>query len=349
MNAQPTRLNSLIIQQAPIGVIVIQTLTGKIIQTNEEYCKIIGRKEEEILGNTWMNFTHPDDIIDEYMCLLEIRETGALRTQKNKRYIRADGQIVESRITLIPLNTDLPELLHIVMVQDISAERRSRQKIQERTREILKTREALMNSMVILAQFRDRETGDHLLRTKNYVKLLLEHYPYNHAFSQHGINMIAHASMLHDIGKVAIPDTVLLKKGRLSKEEFDIMETHTLLGSQAIKRTLAYLEHDAALMFAKEIAEFHHERWDGTGYPHRLSRDQIPLNARLMSLADVYDALRSERPYKHAFTHEESVRIIRSESGTHFDPLLVNLFLHLESRFQEISLMNKKELEELQE
>ena len=151
--------------------------------------------------------------------------------------------------------------------------------------------------------------------------------------------------MLHDIGKVGIPDSILMKPGALTRDEFHTMETHTSLGARALTDSMRKMQNDTLLMFAPEIAEFHHERWDGIGYPRRLKADQIPLIARIMSVADVYDALRSIRPYKKPFTHEESIKIIRKDSGTRFDPLLVKEFVGLENEFNKISEMEEAEME----
>jgi putative two-component system response regulator len=150
------------------------------------------------------------------------------------------------------------------------------------------------------------------------------------------IDGISQASPLHDIGKVGIPDGVLLKPGKLTPEEFEIMKTHTTIGYQ----TLASIEKkdtgSAFIKVGKEITLCHHEKWDGSGYPKGLKREEIPISARIMALADVYDALRSKRVYKESYSHEKSLGIITQGRGSHFDPLLVDLFLENDSSFRDI-------------
>ncbi len=142
---------------------------------------------------------------------------------------------------------------------------------------------------------------------------------------------------MHDIGKVGIPDAILLKPAKLTDEEFIIMKTHAELGAKALQYAVDSLGFDSFLNIAKEIAEYHHERWDGSGYPMGLNGNDIPLSARLMALADVYDALISRRVYKEPFTHDHAVSLIKKESGKHFDPDIVNAFLENESEFVKIA------------
>ena len=150
------------------------------------------------------------------------------------------------------------------------------------------------------------------------------------------IDNIHMASPLHDIGKVGIPDAILLKPGKLTPAEFEIMKTHTILGFDTLSQVQKRYTHNSFLKMGMEIAKYHHEKWDGTGYPEGLSGEKIPLSARIMALADVYDALRSKRVYKEAFSHEESCAIIEEGSGKHFDPLLIKIFHQNHKAFQEI-------------
>jgi len=198
------------------------------------------------------------------------------------------------------------------------------------------TQEATISSMAILSEFRDTDTGAHIQRTKLYVKLMLEKLGKAVAYSAEMKELIWHSAPLHDIGKVAIPDSILLKPGRLTPEEFEVMKKHAQYGSVAIKRTQEIMAENSFLNFAGEIAEFHHEKWDGSGYPHGLSGAAIPLSARIMAIADVYDACISERPYKDPIPHVEVVKIIAEGSGTHFDPDLVRLFVDNNEEFDRI-------------
>ncbi len=216
------------------------------------------------------------------------------------------------------------------------------QEVESRVSEVFRLQEATIRVMVSLAEFRDECTGNHIRRTQDYVRLLadyLSRQPRDAGFlTPEQIDRIAKASPLHDIGKIGIPDHILLKPGRHTPEEFAIMQTHSVKGESMLLRSLHEMGGDNAMLrFACQIARSHHERWDGGGYPDGLAGEAIPLAARLMAVADVYDALRSRRPYKKAFDHAEAVDIIVQGKGSHFDPLLVEAFLALEGVFSEIA------------
>ena len=216
------------------------------------------------------------------------------------------------------------------------------QEVESRVSEVLRLQGATIRVMVSLAEFRDKCTGNHIRRTQDYVRLLadyLSRHPRDGGFlTPEQIDRIAKASPLHDIGKIAIPDHILLKPGRHTPEEFAIMQTHSVKGESMLLRSLHEMGGDNAMLrFACQIARSHHERWDGGGYPDGLAGEAIPLAARLMAVADVYDALRSRRPYKKAFDHAEAVDIIVQGKGSHFDPLLVEAFLALQGVFSEIA------------
>ena len=214
--------------------------------------------------------------------------------------------------------------------------------VYERTADLEQTQDVTIRALATLAEMRDNETGAHIMRTSYYVKCLAlelrDSGYYVDRLDDSVIENIYKSVPLHDIGKVGIPDAILLKPGRLTPDEFDIMKTHANLGRQAL---LAAIEDGAAptefLRFAIDIAGSHHEKWNGSGYPRGLHGEQIPLAARLMAVADVYDALRSKRPYKPPFSHERALEIIRGDSGTHFDPVIVTAFLRCEAEFQKIA------------
>ncbi|QGG48943.1 response regulator [Heliorestis convoluta] len=214
--------------------------------------------------------------------------------------------------------------------------------VARRTEEIALIQEVSIVAMASLAETRDNETGNHLRRTQQYVwelaRDLHHHERFRHFLSAENIQLLVKSVPLHDIGKVGIPDAILQKPEALCDKEFEIMKTHTLLGRDAIVRAEMLLNQgETFLRFAKEIALSHHEKWDGSGYPEGLRGEEIPIPARLMAVADVYDALISRRIYKKALPHTEAIKIIREGSGVHFDPAIVEAFLRLERRFQEIS------------
>ena len=204
----------------------------------------------------------------------------------------------------------------------------------------IETRDVTIFALARLAESRDSETGEHLERVQNYCRLLAEHLLHAGRFPEeidaNFVNLIYETSPLHDIGKVSIPDCVLLKPGRLSDDEFEIMKTHATAGARTLEMAARKYPKAQYLKVARQIAASHHEKWDGTGYPEGLKGEQIPLAARIVALADVYDALVSKRVYKKSFTHLTARAIILEGKGTHFDPALVEAFLAVEAQFIEI-------------
>ncbi len=214
--------------------------------------------------------------------------------------------------------------------------------IEKGVQEIRAVQEATIYAMASLAETRDNETGNHIRRTQHYVKTLAQtlrtHPRFSHYLTDEQIEMLYMSAPLHDIGKVGIPDHILLKPGRLDAAEFEIMKTHTTLGYQSILSATERVSGGSGfLTCAMEIALSHQEKWDGSGYPKGLSGDEIPISARLMAVADVYDALISERYYKKAFSHETAVGIILEGRGSHFDPDVAEAFNAIQAEFLEIA------------
>jgi putative two-component system response regulator len=214
------------------------------------------------------------------------------------------------------------------------------EKVKERTRLIERTNFATIYCLAALAETRDPETGEHIKRTQKYIKeLALElstKKEYKDVLTREYIELLHKSAPLHDIGKVGIKDSILLKPGKLTEEEFEEMKNHTTYGGKSLMVGIKELGEESFLTLAKEIALTHHEKWDGSGYPRGLSKQQIPISGRLMALSDVYDALISKRVYKEAFTHEEAKNIILEGRGTHFDPDIVDAFIKREAKFIEI-------------
>ncbi len=214
--------------------------------------------------------------------------------------------------------------------------------VRRRTAEVTAVQDVTIHALASLAETRDSDTGNHIRRTKHFVRLLAEKVRYHPRFQaeldDRTIDVLFKSAPLHDIGKVGIPDRILLKPGRFEPEEFEVMKTHTTLGRDAIEKAEKELGLEVPfLKAAKEIALYHQEKWDGSGYPEGLSGEDIPLSARLMAVADVYDALVSRRVYKEGMSHQQAVEIIRNGQGNHFDPDLVGAFLELQDEFQKIS------------
>jgi response regulator RpfG family c-di-GMP phosphodiesterase len=217
---------------------------------------------------------------------------------------------------------------------------RNDRELQEYHNNIKNSKMATILALAKLAEYRDDDTGTHLERIREYTKIIAEEMAnkpnYIDYITKEYIEDIYHSSILHDIGKVGIPDAILLKPGRLTPDEFELIKTHSTLGGDVITAVEAGIEGQTFLTLAKEIAYYHHERWDGTGYPKGLSGENIPLSARIVALPDVYDALTSERIYKKIIPHEKAREIIISEKGKHFDPDVVDSFLARENDFKMI-------------
>ncbi len=207
----------------------------------------------------------------------------------------------------------------------------------------LQDKDTVIFSLAKLAETRDPETGLHLERMQSYCRVisekLLKNKLYPETVNRRFVEDIFSTSPLHDIGKVGILDNILLKPGRLSDDEMAIMKTHTVIGSDTLQSAIEKNPRANYLKMSAQIARSHHERWDGSGYPDGLSGEEIPLSARILAVADVYDALASKRVYKEAFSHEETRSIICRGKGTHFDPQLVDVFLECEDEF--VRILNK--------
>jgi len=200
----------------------------------------------------------------------------------------------------------------------------------ERTAQLLRMKNGIVFTMASLVENRDSNTGGHIGRTTVYMKTILDSMMargiYSNEINGWDIDLVISSASLHDVRKIAIPDSILNKPGRLTDEEFRIMQTHALEGERIIDGIIKETGEEEFLGSAKKIAAYHHEKWNGTGYPYKLSGTDIPLQGRIMAVVDVYDALVSERPYKKAFTHEEAVGIIMEDAGRHFDESIADAF-----------------------
>lgn len=217
------------------------------------------------------------------------------------------------------------------------------QEIDRRITELNAVQEATIIALASLAETRDAETGNHIRRTQLYVKALadtLKNHPrFAHELSDESIYLMYKSAPLHDIGKVGIPDSILLKPGPLDADEWEIMKRHTTLGRDALLAAESTMGSEVSfLRYAKEITFSHQEKWDGSGYPQGLKDEQIPISARLMAVADVYDALISERVYKAAYSHEDAVATITAGKGLHFDPDVVEAFTQMADVFRQIAI-----------
>jgi putative two-component system response regulator len=219
----------------------------------------------------------------------------------------------EEVLARITTHLTIKNLQAEIKQQNVSLERR----VQERTKELEDTRLHIIRSLGKAAEYRDNETGMHVVRISKYVSVLTEGLQIDPSLRENMIN----AAPMHDVGKIGIPDHILLKRGTLSPEEWIIMKTHTVIGEKILSGCTSELLQMAAL-----LARTHHERWDGTGYPSGIKNEEIPLVSRIVSVCDVFDALLSHRPYKEPWTTEATITYIRKESGRHFDPNMIQVF-----------------------
>ncbi|MDB8804856.1 HD domain-containing phosphohydrolase [Romboutsia sp. 1001216sp1] len=211
-------------------------------------------------------------------------------------------------------------------------------KVIEKTEMIEHLQDVMMISIAELVECRDENTGGHVKRTAKYVeiltKALVERNIYSDILSKDYVKDMIRSAPLHDVGKIGINDKTLLKNGYLDEKEFEFMKTHSKLGGETIQRMINQTDGESFLYIAKDMAQSHHEKWNGTGYPDGLKEEEIPLSARVMAIADVYDALTTKRPYKEAFTHDKAVEIILDGKGIAFDPVITEVFEEINSEFE---------------
>ena len=219
-------------------------------------------------------------------------------------------------------------------------------RVQEQTEIIHELKNSIVQAWADMVEFRDDVTSGHITRTKEYIRALIKGLKetgfYKEELSQIDTELLQSSSQLHDIGKIAINDNILKKPGKLTEEEFAAIKEHTTIGETAIRQIMKSVRAKDFLEYAAVIAVSHHEKWDGTGYPRGLKKEEIPLIGRIMAIADVYDALVSVRPYKDPFPHEKAVEIIMKDSGTHFDPKVCKAFEVIADEFKTISSITKE-------
>jgi adenylate cyclase len=252
----------------------------------------------------------------------------------------ANWLFVSSGLYVSPLMPSLALILSFTVVESLERWEEEK-KVKARTREFVLAQEAIIRSMASLAETRDSETGGHILRTQHYVRALALHLqsrtPFDEVLDDNTVDMLFKVAPLHDVGKVGVRDSVLLKPDKLSPEEFEEMKKHTTYATSTLQAAEDHLGGNRFLHLALEVAESHQEWWDGTGYPLGLAGDDIPLSGRIMAVADVYDALISRRRYKDAYNHEEAVEIMRQERSAHFDPRILDAFLEIQQEFRQIA------------
>jgi len=214
--------------------------------------------------------------------------------------------------------------------------------IKQSLRNVREVHNATINIIANMVEDRDKVTGGHIDRTEKYLAILVNELirsgVYADEISKWNLDILLPSAQLHDVGKIKVSDLVLNKPGKLTEEEYEIIKKHCEDGESIIEGIMEKVKEDNFLLHAKKFASSHHEKWDGSGYPKGLAGENIPLEGRIMAIADVYDALISERPYKKPFTHEQAVKIIKDDCGKAYDPIIVQAFLNIENEFMNIKV-----------
>jgi PAS domain S-box-containing protein len=316
-------------------------LTGRLTFFNESTCKLLGYSPEEIVGKNSRIFTTPETTRRALRVFNRVYETEKPAAISDFEVLRKNGsaRMLEMSVSLRKDSEERPIGFRGV-VRDVTARLRAEREQQRLAAQLQEARAATILGLAKLAEYRDEGTGTHLERIREYCRIIAEQMAkqpkYRNYITVDYIEDIYRSSILHDIGKVGVPDAILLKPDQLTPEEFEVIKTHTLLGGDALNAIDSRFEGYSFLTLGKEIAYYHHEKWDGSGYPKGLNGEKIPLSARMVAIADVYDALTSKRFYKEAFSHSKAREIIVKSKGTHFDPDVVDAFLAVESDFRRI-------------
>jgi len=265
------------------------------------------------------------DNVIEVEDLLKIKDTNSIIKDENAIY-DVNRSEIDVRGQAASISYEFTDVTNSINYQE-----RLETEVKQRTERIENIQRKVVNSFASVVEARSLETGEHIVRTSEYVRItieaLLEMGLYTETLTPDYVKCLVDVAPLHDIGKISIPDTILLKPGKLDDDEFKKMKKHAEIGGKVIETTMKGVENDDYVKIAMEVANFHHERWDGTGYPKKLKGTEIPLSARIMAIADTYDALVAKRCYKKAFTKKQAIAILKEESGTHFEPAIVEAFL----------------------
>jgi len=322
--------------------VVLTDLDQKVLFWNKGAEHIFGYTANEIIGDSVTKLYPPDAFTKETVEQLRkmIKEKKGTVLGKMEQLAK-DGRVLTMSLALSPMVDQTGELQGILGIGlDVTEEVRQQQQILMLLNLVKKTQEVSIFALAKLAESRDEETGLHLTRIQEYCKILglslAKRDRFKAIISDQFIEDLYQSCVLHDIGKVGIPDSVLLSNNSFTEEDREIMKRHPIIGGRALEEAVKILGERSFLTIGMEVAYFHHERWDGAGYPFGLEGETIPLSARIVALADVYDALTSERRYKRAFTHEAATRIVTEGSGKHFDPDVVEAFQELENEFSNI-------------
>jgi PAS domain S-box-containing protein len=320
---------------------------GYFIFVNDSLSKILGVPKVDLRFMNFWDFMDDENAERIYDTFLKCRRSG----QPAKAFdceFNLDGNIrhIEASASLLWDAKGQPTGYRGVL-RDRTEKKKMEMDLLESYRKVHEARTATILGLAKLAEYRDEGTGTHLERIREYARILTVQLAKNSKFSgvidQQYIDDIYQSSILHDIGKVGTPDALLLKPGELTGKEFEIIKRHTLMGGNALKAIESQIEGKSFLAMGKEIAYNHHEKWDGSGYPRGLKGEAIPLSARIIAVADVYDALTTKRFYKKAYSHAKARDMIIQLKGKHFDPDMINAFIAVAGKFDQVRREKLKE------
>ena len=323
-------------------------LKGSFTFFNNSLCTMFGYSKEELIGMNNREYTTPETAKKLYHAAQRVYISGETASISEYEIIKKNGnkKYLEVSVSLKRGSGGLPTGF-MGIARDVTEYLRTEREKRKLEDKLHNARATTILGLAKLSEYRDKGTGAHLERIREYAKIIAEEMAkipaYKDYITEKYIDDIYQSSILHDIGKVGIKDSVLLKRSELTKEEFEIIKRHTVLGGDMLADIESQIGGRSFLILGKEIAYNHHEKWDGKGYPDGLKGEDIPLSARVVAIADVYDALTTKRFYKEAFTHEKSMEIIISLKGTHFDPDVVDAFLANEKNFSRICAEKRTE------
>ncbi len=320
--------------------VVLVSTSDRIVVANPSFYRLIGLPRREAGELTFSRWVHPEDRNDVATLLWNPLEAGEEVHNVAFRLVDVDGTPYEIECSGRLVRREGAPHEYQLVIRDVTERNRLQEKVIQSLKDVQNARSGIILGLAKLAEYRDTDTGAHLERMREFARVLAMALGRKPKYRQHitpaFIDDIYFSSPLHDIGKVGIPDNILCKPGPLTPEERRTMERHAEIGGQVIRAVEERVGHQSFLRVAIQVAECHHERWDGSGYPRGLKGEAIPLAARIVALADVYDALTSKRVYKPPCSHEESRAILIRDSGKHFDPEVVEAFLEEEEAFMRI-------------
>ncbi|MDQ7781463.1 MAG: PAS domain S-box protein [Desulfomonilaceae bacterium] len=331
-----------ILNSSTLVSVILTDLDQNVLFWNTGAENIFGYKAHEIVGTKITRLYPADSLTTETVDQLRsMVQRGGETVQGKMNQLSKDGRVLTMSLAVSPMLDGLGKVQGILGIGlDVTEEVRQQEEIVRLLSQVKKTREASIFTLAKLAESRDEETGLHLNRIQEYCRVLCrglsELTRYRDEVTPDFSDDLYHACVLHDIGKVAVPDAILMSSEKFGPKEREIMERHPLVGGRALEEAVERLGEKSLLTVGMEVAYYHHEHWDGAGYPFGLKGPQIPLSARIVAVADVYDALTAERRYKRTFSHEETCTFIVEKKGTQFDPDVVEVFQDLAGEFRNI-------------